>query len=132
MASAAEEEASRLGYGLVIYNTRNQLDRELDFLDKLHARFVDGLLLVTSHVDLGGSLRQRLEKCGHVVLLDEDIEGAMAPRIMADNFSGAEMATHELIQAGHERDRACNQQTGSWMRLKNDYLDFCQLLKLLV
>jgi LacI family transcriptional regulator len=101
MASAAEEEATRFGYDLIICNTRNQLDRELGFLDKLQARFVDGLLLVTNHADYGGELRTSLERCGHVVLLDEDVQGVSAPRIIADNFSGAVMATRELIEAGH-------------------------------
>ncbi len=101
MASAAEKEATRLGYDLIICSTRNQLDRELDFLDRLQARFVDGLLLVTSHADHGGELRESLTKCGHVVLLDEDVQGTTAPRILADNFAGAVMATQELIGAGH-------------------------------
>jgi LacI family transcriptional regulator len=35
IASAAEEEAERFGYSVMICNTRNQIDRELQYIAKI-------------------------------------------------------------------------------------------------
>jgi len=102
IASAAEEEASRFGYSVVICNTRNQIERELDYLDKLAWRHVDGLIFLTNHAD-DGTLGKRLERLQNVVLLDEDVAGTVAPKIFIDNHMGGLLATRHLIEQGHRR-----------------------------
>lgn len=102
IASAAEEAASKAGYSLTIFNSRNDTQRELQFLDRIDDRQVDGILLLTNHAD-DGRLREKINSTLRVVLLDEDVPGAKAPRIFAENARGAQLATHHLIEQGHRR-----------------------------
>jgi LacI family transcriptional regulator len=100
IASSAEAEASRQGYSLVMFNSRNLAAKELAFLSRIDDAQVDGILLMTNHPD-DGALVDKINECGNVVLVDEDIPGAIAPRIFADNRVGGRLATDHLIAHGH-------------------------------
>ncbi|MBZ9675430.1 LacI family DNA-binding transcriptional regulator [Mesorhizobium sp. ES1-1] len=100
IASAAEEEASRLGYSLVTFNSRNMAAKELAFLSRIDDAQVDGILLMTNHPD-DGALVEKINACSNVVLVDEDVPGAIAPRLFADNRGGAGLATAHLVENGH-------------------------------
>lgn len=102
IASAAEAEADLLGYDLVIFSTRNNLAKELSVLSKIRNQVVDGAILLTNHVD-DGSLSDAINEAGNVVLLDEDVPNAVAPRIFADNQRGGRLATEHLIKNGHTK-----------------------------
>src|SRR5690606_21869029 len=99
-ASAAEAEAEARGYGLSIYFTRNQLEKELNLINKIEDQYVDGIILRTNHAD-HGQLRAAIERSRRVVLIDEDIEGAAAPRVFTDNVHGSYLAARHLIDLGH-------------------------------
>ncbi|RWO96813.1 MAG: LacI family transcriptional regulator [Mesorhizobium sp.] len=101
IASSAEEEASRLGYSLVMFNSRNIAAKELAFLSRIDDAQVDGILLMTNHPD-DGALVEKINACSNVVLVDEDVPGAVAPRLFADNRLGAQLATDHLLAHGHE------------------------------
>ena len=102
IASAAEEEAERFGYSVMICNTRNQIDRELQYIAKIADAHFDGLIFLTNHVD-DGRLRDAVNQAGKIVLIDEDIPGARARRFFIDNFRGGYAAAAHLIEAGHRR-----------------------------
>jgi LacI family transcriptional regulator len=101
IASAAEEEASGLGYSLVTFNSRNIAAKEIGFLSRIDDAQVDGILLMTNHPD-DGALVQKINASRNVVLLDEDVPGAIAPRLFADNRLGARLATDHLVANGHK------------------------------
>jgi LacI family transcriptional regulator len=111
VASAAEEEASRLGYSMAIFNSRNDMSRELLFLSKIGDRQVDGMLFMTNHVD-DGSLARKIGQSRRVVLLDEDVAGSEAPRVFAANETGGRLATRHLIEQGHTRIAYVSGPTG--------------------
>jgi LacI family transcriptional regulator len=102
IASAAEEEAAKSGFSLVIFNSRNEPERELLFLSKIDDGQIDGALFMTNHVD-DGTLRDAIAKCGKVVLLDDDVVGAKVPKVFVDNEGSGRMATRHLIAQGHRR-----------------------------
>ena len=102
IASAAEEEVARSGFSLAVFNSRNQVDRELLYLSKIGDGQLDGALFMTNHTD-DGTLRDAINQSGKVVLLDEDVAGAKAPKIFVDNERGGRIATHYLIDQGHVR-----------------------------
>jgi len=102
IASASEAEAARHGYNLLMFNSRNLVEKEVSFLSRIEDRQVDGILLLTNHHDDGRLLR-RINETGNVVLLDEDVPGAKAPRLFADNVHGGLLATRHLISRGHTR-----------------------------
>lgn len=102
VASAAEQYASQAGYSLVMFNSRNMISKEIAFLSRIEDSQVDGILLMTNHPD-NGALVDKINACGRVVLVDEDVPGAIAPRLFADNRAGAVLATNHLLAHGHRR-----------------------------
>lgn len=102
IASASEAEAAANGYSLLMFNSRNIVDNEIAFLARIDDRQVDGVLLMTNHSDEGPLVR-KINQSGNVVLIDEDVPGARAPRLFAENARGARLAIEHLIAAGHRR-----------------------------
>ncbi len=102
IASASEAEAARRGYNLVMFNSRNLVEEEVAFLTRIDDRQVDGILLLTNHRD-DGRLAAGINRTGRVVLLDEDVPGARAPRLFADNVRGGFLAARHLLDHGHTR-----------------------------
>ncbi|MDJ1009236.1 MAG: LacI family DNA-binding transcriptional regulator [Paracoccaceae bacterium] len=100
IASAAEMEATRQGYQLAIFNSRNSVETELNILRHLETRQLDGIALLTNHTDTAAAA-ERINAVGKVVLIDEDVTGAEAPRIFADNEGGGRLVARHLIEMGH-------------------------------
>ncbi len=102
LADAAEEAASDHKYSLVLCVTRNNLEKECQFIRWLDTRQVDGLLFATNRPD-NGQLYVELKNQRHVVLIDEDVPGCVQPKVFSDNVRGGELATQALIDAGHRQ-----------------------------
>jgi LacI family transcriptional regulator len=100
IASAAEAEASALGYSLAIFNSRNAIEKELQFLAKLDQHQVDGLLLLTNHTG-SDVLSAGINRLQRVVLIDEDVPGANVPRLFGDNVGGGRLAARHFLAHGH-------------------------------
>ena len=98
--SAAEAEAAELGYGLAIFDSRNQLHRELQLPSRIADRQIGGALLLTNHADTA-ELALRVGRLGRVVVLDEDVPGTRAPQLFADNVGGGRLAAQHLPGLGH-------------------------------
>jgi LacI family transcriptional regulator len=102
LADAAEEAASEHHYSLVLCITRNNPDKERQFIRWLDTCQVDGLLFTTNRPD-NGLLLEELVGHQRIVLIDEDIPGSIVPKVFVDNIQGGRMATQHLIAAGHRR-----------------------------
>ncbi|QWA14111.1 LacI family DNA-binding transcriptional regulator [Sodalis ligni] len=102
LADAAEEAASEHHYSLVLCITRNNPDKERQFIRWLDTCQVDGLLFTTNRPD-NGLLREELVGHQRIVLIDEDIPGSLVPKLFVDNVQGGILATEQLIAAGHRR-----------------------------
>ncbi|WP_225027155.1 LacI family DNA-binding transcriptional regulator [Xinfangfangia pollutisoli] len=102
VASAAEAECARQGYSLLIFNSRNLAENEIGFLHRISEAQVDGVLLMTNHMGQAG-LAEMINRVGNVVLADEDVPGAQAPRLFARNHEGGLLVTQHLLAHGHRR-----------------------------
>nr|WP_244635900.1 LacI family DNA-binding transcriptional regulator [Chthonobacter albigriseus] len=103
IAGEAERVAVEAGFDLVIWSSRNLIERELACFDRLASGFVDGLIVITNHED-DGRLAERIARHkGRVVLVDEDVANGPAPRFFVENEAGGREATRYLIEAGHRR-----------------------------
>ena len=102
LAAAVEAEAARNGYSVFLSSTQGIREREITALHYLKDRHVDGMILMTNRPD-DGSLGRLIKANArnNVVLLDEDVPGAEAPRVFVENDEGAYLATRHLIEAGH-------------------------------
>lgn len=90
------------GYGLIVCNTAEILEREAHYLDLLLRQQVDGIIAAATS--------QRwdilaLAEFQHtpVVYLDRYFEGLEGPFVGVDNQEGAYLGTRHLIEWGHRR-----------------------------
>lgn len=102
LAAAVEDAAAEMGMGLLLCATLNRLDRELDYLKRLQAHQVDGLIFLTNHGD-DGTLSRQIGAAQKIVLIDEDVVGTAVPKLFCDNVQGGELAGRHLLEAGHRR-----------------------------
>lgn len=102
LVAAVEEEADRRGLALSLYATLNRPGREVSYLGMLERNHVDGLVFVTNHPD-DGSLAKLINRTGKVIVVDEDVPGAIAPKLFCDNRQGGHLAGLHLASAGHRR-----------------------------
>lgn len=126
LAEAAEEAASAHQYSLVLCVTRNNLEKEMQFIRWLDTRQVDGLLFATNKPD-NGALLAELQGQSNIVLIDEDIPGADVPKVFADNVTGGRLAAQQLIDAGHRRIAYVG-GPGELMSVRERHEGFCQAL----
>lgn len=100
LASAAEKEAARHGYSLLVSSSGGDRDRELAALQRLEDQYFDGLIIITNRPD-DGTLAAGMNRHKNVVLIDEDIGGVTAPKVVVENRRGGYLATRSLIDVGH-------------------------------
>ena len=127
LADAAEEAASASGYSLVLCITRNNPEKECQFIRWLDTCQVDGLLFTTNRPD-NGLLRKEVQRHERIVLLDEDIPGSKVPKVFADNVQGGRIATEKLIAAGH-RHIAFVGGPDKLMSVRERYQGFCTAME---
>lgn len=100
LAAAVEEAADAAGLELMLAATLNRPERERLYLERMRRHHVDGLIFVTNHGD-GGELARIINTARGVVLVDEDVHGALGPKVFCDNEQGGTLAARHLLQAGH-------------------------------
>lgn len=102
LVAAVEAAADARGLALSPYATLNRAGREVAYLRLLERNHVDGLVFVTNHPDDGG-LAELINQTGKVVIVDEDVPGARAPKLFCDNRQGGSLAGGHLAEHGHRR-----------------------------
>ncbi|WP_312861797.1 LacI family DNA-binding transcriptional regulator [Segnochrobactrum spirostomi] len=100
--AAVEQEADRHGLAVSLHATLNRTEREIAYLDLIARNHLDGLIFVTNHPD-DGTLAARISRSGKVVVVDEDVPGAQAPKIFCDNVQGGLLVGRHLATFGHRR-----------------------------
>ncbi len=99
---AVEGAAHERGYGILLANGGDEAARELEHLDLLIERRVDGIIIVSSRMT-----RRHAERLRHstvpVVLVNDTIAGSGLPTVTTAHRHGARMATEHLVGLGHRR-----------------------------
>jgi LacI family transcriptional regulator len=98
--AAVEEEADSRNLAVSLYATLNRTGREVAYLELIEHKHVDGLIFVTNHAD-DGRLARLISKAGKVVVADEDVPGADAPKLFCDNEQGGDLVGRHLAGHGH-------------------------------
>ncbi len=102
LVAAAEAEADRRSLELELHVTMNRPERERRYLQAIQRHHVDGVIVATNHPD-DGRLAEAMSRSGRVVLVDEDVPGAIVPKLMSDNREAGRLAGWRLAKAGHRR-----------------------------
>ncbi|MGI6854176.1 LacI family DNA-binding transcriptional regulator [Mesorhizobium sp. 1B3] len=100
--AAVEEEADGRSLALSLFATLNRTGREVAYLELLERKHVDGLIFVTNHPD-DGELAGLINRVGKVVVVDEDVPAAHAPKLFCDNIEGGYLAGRHLGEHGHHK-----------------------------
>ncbi|NLE43607.1 MAG: LacI family transcriptional regulator [Chloroflexi bacterium] len=102
IAKHAEDLLLPSGHSLILGNSDESPEHELQLLRTLVGRRADGVLLLpTGHNQR--TLYSAMEKGCHLGLLDRQVEGVNADCVMFDNEGGAYEAVQHLIESGHTR-----------------------------
>lgn len=103
LARVVEVTANQAGYAVLLCNSQNNPQRELQYLDLLMAQRVDGLLVVASGLQRA-EVERFVEATGaRVVALDRKIEGFEGPWVGSDPLPGCREAVAHLLEQGHRR-----------------------------
>ena len=102
MASAAEDYAHDFGYGLMVFNTHDDIEREDAYIQVATQRWIDGALFVSAE-DQMTSL-DALKAAGiPFVAVDRIPEAYDGPSVTLDNLLAGRMAAQHLLGLGHRR-----------------------------
>ena len=102
MASAAEDYAYAADYNLVLYNTHDDAEREMAYVNMAAQRSVDGVLFVAA--EQPHKARHILDAVGiPSVIVDRIPEGYDGPFVGLDNVRAGQLAAEHLLSLGHTR-----------------------------
>ncbi|WEX08766.1 LacI family DNA-binding transcriptional regulator [Chelativorans sp. AA-79] len=97
-----EAAAREAGYSVLMGNTENNPEREIEYFNMLRDGHADGMILITGKLPEDDVLPQDLAALPVVVAL-EPIEHSGFPHVMIDNTGAAREAVEHLISLGHKR-----------------------------
>lgn len=103
---AIEKEAIKKGFNVLISNTNENSDKEIQQLMALKSRNVDGMIIVSAHKagkKLQSKYKYLYEGDVPVVLVDRQIKDVARDFIGSDDVGGAYEATKYMISLGHRK-----------------------------
>jgi LacI family transcriptional regulator len=103
VARGVENIAHAQGYNVFLCNTNEDQNRELDVLNSLAEKWVDGIVLCSSRLD-NDALLEVTQSHPAVVLVNRRLEADASgvSTVLVDDLTGARMATEHLIHTGHK------------------------------
>ena len=94
----------KAGYNLIIFQTNESLQKEVDYIRYLNALRIDGLLYAPSSETIGpGHLLPLLDKGVAFVNFDRGLDGLDCHQVLSDDQEGACAAVQHLIDIGCRR-----------------------------
>jgi LacI family transcriptional regulator len=97
-----EDASFDAGYSVILCNSDDDPDKELNYLNVLLSKQVDGIVLVSAGTHKS-SLELLSRRNGKVVMVDREIEGADLDSVVVDNEEGGYAAVQYLLDLGHQR-----------------------------
>ncbi|MGC5325086.1 LacI family DNA-binding transcriptional regulator [Brevibacillus sp. SYSU BS000544] len=96
-----ETVAQQNGYYVLLGNTHNDIQSEIDYIEMVKEKLADGVILLTARIPKEEiiSISQELP----VVLACEYVDGADIPTVTIDNISSARKVVNHLVALGHQR-----------------------------
>ncbi|MFN2419323.1 MAG: LacI family DNA-binding transcriptional regulator, partial [Candidatus Limnocylindria bacterium] len=102
LVRAVESAAHARGYAIVLANGGDDPARELEHLDLLVERRVDGIVIVSSRMTRRHAERLRRTSVP-AVLVNDSMAGSDLPAVTTAHGRGARLATEHLIGLGHRQ-----------------------------
>jgi LacI family transcriptional regulator len=105
IAKGVEEGGFEAGYSVMLCNSARMLERELEYLEVLQSKGVDGIIFITTTTQTA-HIRPLIERGTPVVLFFRDAGNLDVDTFKIDNHKAGYLATRHLIDLGH-RDIVC-------------------------
>lgn len=105
IVAAVDAKAREAGYAVLICNTDERQDIELQCMEMLASKQVDGILLAscfTQKADIPKKYTKTIYNQVPIVTFDRKIDGFSFTSILTDNYNMAYIASKYLIGIGHE------------------------------
>ena len=106
MVKGLEDSCSRRGYSLILCNSQDNWDKELDCISTLDSKGIDGLVLCPSANASNEKLQITIDKLKEIgvpliqtALLPKDSEGSC---VTVDSYLGGRLAAEHLCKLGHK------------------------------
>ena len=100
IVSAVEDAVRARGYTVLLADGRRDPERELESLDILGEREVDGMIIASTAVTRRHRERIRELHCP-VVIINSESTVAAVPAVMSDNVMGGRLAAEHVLELGH-------------------------------
>ena len=102
--SGIEEVAVREGYNVMIFQSNESYDREVQIIQSLATNQADGVLVSVSKTSRKfGHLKELMGEGMPLIFFDRAVEEIEADRIIVDDYNGAFNAVEYLIKTGCKR-----------------------------
>jgi LacI family transcriptional regulator len=107
IARYVERECRKIGYSVILADTEESTELEIESISVLKSRNIDGMIIspVGQSVD---HLEALYAEGVPIVVIDRYVDGSTLPFVASDNYNGAKNAVSHLIEHGH-RTIACIQ-----------------------
>jgi DNA-binding LacI/PurR family transcriptional regulator len=103
---AVETAVIRNGYKVIVCDTDESIENELDHARRLLELRVDGIIVSPTASETGALSRATKEIYGGrvpTVFIDRAVKGARLPTVVSDNVAAAHEATTHFARLGHKR-----------------------------
>ena len=91
------------GFGILLTNSDEQIDREIEAVQLLREKQVDGLIVAPSDLVQASHLHAAVRDGCPVVLIDRVVRDLKADAVCIDNQAASRDCVMRLIEAGHRR-----------------------------
>ena len=124
--SGAEDVAFKAGYNVVISQSNDLADKEINIVQSMFANRVDGLIIsIAMRTDTFDHLKLFRKKHIPLVFFDRAVPEIETDKIVVDDFAGAFRVTQHLIDQGYKRigHLAGPQNLTTYLDRKKGYID---------
>lgn len=113
VARAVETTAYGRGYNMILCNTDENVEKEVEYVDVLFAKQVDGIILAPAPGD-HAFLKHHLDRNARVVFVNRLVPGIPCPAVVCDDEHSMFALTQRLLTRGHPRIGAVLGLRGAW------------------
>lgn len=100
---AIEDVAREAGFGVLLTNSDERPEREIEAVQLLARKQVDGIIVAPSDIAQADHLRALVDAACPLVQIDRAVRGLDGDSVTVDNLNAARACTGVLIAAGHRR-----------------------------
>lgn len=129
VVEGAETYMNPLGYMLILCNSQQSLEKEIQLMQKLSHRSVDGIILATpNQLPEEYSVQSDFFRKMPIIIIDRGINRRESGRLIVKEYEGAYRAVKHLIDNGHQNIGMLKESTG-YYQLEERYNGYRLALK---